>query len=150
MLNLHKLCFEGSKSFAGEFRNIEVVIRNASGEVIHRGTPVKNLKKELDEFIVWYEQNKHSFKPLVLAAIVHNQFEDIHPFQDGNGRVGRLLLNFILLKNGYPPVNIMLRDRAEYYAVLKEYQGNDKLRPTLHFLIKQYKKTLKQVTTKKK
>lgn len=150
LLKLHKLCFEGSKSFAGTFRNAEVVIRNASGEVIHRGTLVKNLKKELNEFINWYKQNKRLFKPLVLAAIVHNQFEDIHPFQDGNGRVGRLLLNFILLQNSYPPINILLEDRAEYYRVLQEYQKNDKLKPTLHFLIKQYKKTLKQVTTKKK
>ena len=149
MLKLHKLCFEGSKPYAGNFRDVEVIIRNARGEVIHRGTPVKELSKELKMFVSWYKQNKKEFKPLVLAAIVHNQFENIHPFQDGNGRVGRLLLNFVLLNQLYPPINILLKDRAEYYSILQEYQKNDKLRPTLHFLIKQYKKTLKQVTTKK-
>lgn len=150
ILKLHKLCFEKSKSFAGKFRNVEVVIRNATGEVIHRGSPAKDLDRELNEFIKWHTKNKTRFKPLVLAAIIHNQFEDIHPFQDGNGRVGRLLLNFILLKNKYPPINIALENRMDYYKTLQEYQKNDKLRPTLQFLIKQYKKTLRQVTTKKK
>ncbi|MBU1854592.1 MAG: Fic family protein, partial [Nanoarchaeota archaeon] len=103
MLKLHKLCFAESKSFAGEFRDVEVGIRNRHGELIHQGTLVKDLDKELKKIISWYKENKNKFKPLVLAAIIHNQFEDIHPFQDGNGRVGRLLLNFILIKNNYPP-----------------------------------------------
>ena len=150
ILKIHKLCFDGSKDFAGKLRNVEVVIRNREGKVIHAGTPVKQLNQELKEFIDWYNKNKNHFKPLVLAAIVHNEFEDIHPFQDGNGRVGRLLLNLILLKNDYPPINILLEDRAEYYYILQKYQKENKLLPTLKFLIKQYKKTLKKVTTKDK
>jgi len=144
---LHKLCFSGSKDFAGQFRKVEVVIRNLRGEVIHKGVPVKELNNYLKEFVDWYKGNKKKFKPLALAAIIHNQFEHIHPFQDGNGRVGRLLLNFILLKNGYPPLNIALEDRREYYSVLNEYSNNHDLRLTVEFLVKQYKKTLK-VTTK--
>jgi Fic family protein len=143
VLKLHELCFKGSKDFAGKFRTVEVVIRGRNREIIHAGTPVKELEKELNEFIKWYQKNKRKFEPLTLAAIIHNQFEQIHPFQDGNGRVGRLLLNFILIKNNYPPINILLEDRAEYYKSLYEYQHNDKLRPTLQFLIKQYKKQLK-------
>jgi fido (protein-threonine AMPylation protein) len=150
MLKLHKLCFEGSKDFAGKFRKVEVVIRDRSGNIIHSGTLVENLDKELKELVEWYKNNKEKFKPLVLAAIIHNEFEDIHPFQDGNGRVGRLLLNYILIKNNYPPINILLEDRMQYYITLQEYQKNNKLRPSLQFLLKQYKKTLKQVTTKKK
>lgn len=148
LLELHKLCFEGSKSFAGKFREVNVVIKNSKGEIIHAGVPKEELDNYLEDFIKWYKENKNKFKPLVLAAIIHNQFEYIHPFQDGNGRVGRLLLNFILLKNNYPPINIMLEDRQEYYKTLQEYQKNDKLKPTLEFLIKQYKKTLKEVSTK--
>ncbi len=150
LLKLHKLCFEGSKSFAGKFRNVNVIIRNAKGEIIHSGVPKEELNDYLKDFIEWYKENKNKFKPLVLAAIIHNQFEYIHPFQDGNGRVGRLLLNFILLKNNYPPINIMLENRQEYYHTLQEYQKRDNLKPTLEFLIKQYKKTLKEVTTKNK
>ncbi len=147
---LHRLCFKGSKPFAGQFRNVEVVIRNSSGNVIHAGVPVSKLNEALKDLVEWHKKNKKKFKPLILAAIIHNQFEHTHPFQDGNGRVGRLLLNFILLKNKYPPINILLNDRTEYYHTLQEYSKNQNLRPTIMFLIKQYKKTLKQMTTKKK
>lgn len=147
---LHKMCFKDSKSFAGDFRKKEVVVVNYKGEVIHRGVPAKKLSNYLKEIEEWYFENKEMFKPLTLASIIHNQFEHIHPFEDGNGRVGRLLLNFILLKNKYPPINIYLKDRQEYYKTLKEYSDNHKLRPTIEFLIKQYKKTEKGVHKNKK
>jgi Fic family protein len=150
LLKLHKLCFNGSKHFAGKLRNVNVVIKNSKGEIVHAGVPKEELTEYLEDFIKWYKENKQKFKPLVLAAIIHNQFEHIHPFQDGNGRVGRLLLNFILLKNNYPPINIMIEDRQEYYKSLQNYSKKDDLKPTLKLLIKQYKKTLKEVSTKKK
>ncbi|MCX6749134.1 MAG: Fic family protein [Candidatus Pacearchaeota archaeon] len=150
LLKLHELCFKDSKPFAGKFRNVNVVVKNSAGQILHAGVPREELDDYLDDFIKWHNENKNKFKPLVLAAILHNQFEHIHPFQDGNGRVGRLLLNFILLKNNYPPINIMLEDRVEYYRTLQEYSRNDNLKFTLKFLIKQYKKTLKDVTTKNK
>ena len=150
MKKLHKFCFENSKSFAGKFRDVEVVIRNAKGEVVHRGVPVKELNTELNKFISWYKKNKNKFKPLVLAVILHNQFEDIHPFQDGNGRVGRLLLNFILLKNDYPPINIYLEDRAKYYEILQKYSKNYELKPSIEFFVQQYEKTFGKVTTNSK
>ncbi|MBN1157265.1 Fic family protein, partial [Candidatus Woesearchaeota archaeon] len=145
---LHMLCFKGSKSFAGQFRDVNVVIRDSKGNMVHQGTPIEQLRKALKEYIFWYNCNKKRFKPLVLAAVIHNQFENIHPFQDGNGRVGRLLLNFILLKNRYPPINIHLENRREYYNILQEYRNNHDLKPTLRFLISQYKKS--GVTTKNK
>jgi len=150
LLKLHNLCFKGSKPFAGKFRNVNVIIRNSIGQIIHTGVPKEELKDYLEDFTEWYKENKDKFKPLTLAAIIHNQFEHIHPFQDGNGRVGRLLLNFILLKNNYPPINIMLEDRREYYQTLQKYSKDDDIKSTLKFLIKQYKKTLKEVATKKK
>ena len=150
LLKLHNFCFKGSKSFAGKFRNVNVVVRNSRGDILHAGVPKEELKDYLNEFIKWYKENKNKFKPLILSAIIHNQFEHIHPFQDGNGRVGRLLLNYILLKNNYPPINIMLEDRQEYYKSLQKYSKQDDLKPTLRLLIKQYKKTLKEVSTKKK
>lgn len=149
MKKLHGICFKGAKNFAGQLRNVEVGVVDSMGNVLHRGTPVSQLNLALKDMMSWYKENKNKFKPLVLASIVHNQFEYIHPFQDGNGRVGRLLLNFILLKNRYPPINITLEDRAKYYWTLQEYQKNQNLKPTVEFLVEQYKKTLKQVTTKK-
>ena len=116
---------------------------------MHRGAPSNQITNLLKELIQWYNDYKNKYHPILLAAVIHNQFENIHPFQDGNGRVGRLLLNFILIKNKYPPINISLEDRAGYYQTLQEYSKNDNLKLTLVFLIKQYQKTLKQVATKK-
>jgi len=146
---LHEFCFKETKQFAGKFRNVNVVIRNSRGEVIHAGVEKFNLMFALNDLVVWYKKNKSRFRPLVLAAIIHNQFEYIHPFQDGNGRVGRLLLNFILLEHNYPPISISLEDRQEYYQTLQQYSNSGNLKPTMQFLIKQYKKTLKKVSTKK-
>ena len=150
LLKLHNFCFKGSKHFSGKLRNVNVVIRNPRGGILHTGVPKEELIDYLNDFIKWHKDNKDKFKPLVLAAILHNQFEHIHPFQDGNGRVGRLLLNYILLKNNYPPINIMLEDRQEYYKSLYEYSKRGDLKPTLKLLIRQYKKTLKEVSAKKK
>ncbi len=146
---LHDLCFHDTKSYAGQLRNVGVVVKNARGEVVHRGIPYSEVKPSLENMVAWYEKNKLTFKPLILAAIMHDEFENIHPFEDGNGRVGRLLLNFILLRYNYPPINIKLQDRVKYYKTLQEYSKNKNIKPTVLFLISQYKKTLKEVTTNK-
>jgi len=146
---LHKICFFKSKSYAGKFRKVNVVIRDSRGRAIHSGVPKGEVNEALREMVVWHNENKTRFRPLVLAAIIHNQFEYIHPFQDGNGRVGRLLLNYILLRNNYPPINILLKDRKKYYAALKEYSSSHNLRPTMDFLVNQYGKTIRMVTMKK-
>lgn len=70
---------------------------------------------------------------------MHNQFENIHPFVDGNGRVGRLLLNNILLRHGLPPVNIDFDRRVEYYRALQAYEHNNNLRPTIELLLSEFK-----------
>jgi Fic family protein len=145
---IHKICFDETKEFAGRFRDLPVVVVNSMGEIVHSGAPVSKLSELLNDLIKWYNKNKKEFKPLILAAIIHNQFEHIHPFQDGNGRVGRLLLNFILLRNKYPPINILLANRGEYYQILQKYSKENDLKPTIKFLIKQYKKTLKSISKK--
>lgn len=139
---LHRIVFKNSKDFAGKFRGkgVEVVVADRYGNVIHRGAPQSHVVKLLNELIKWYDENRGKYHPIVLAAIIHNQFENIHPFQDGNGRVGRLLLNNILLKNGLPPVNIELKNRAEYYSSLQAYEKLGNLRPTIELILKEYGK----------
>jgi Fic family protein len=139
---LHKIVFRNSKEFAGGFRRSgeEVAVVDALGNVIHRGAPSAQVVPLLRRLVKWYAANKGSYQPLVLAAVVHDQFETIHPFRDGNGRVGRLLLINVLLKQGLPPVNIDLRNRAEYYGALREYQSKGNIRPTIELLLKEYGK----------
>ena len=138
---LHRIIFRNSKPFAGKFREagVEVVVKDALGNIVHVGAPSTQIKKRLKELARWYNQNKQKYPPLVLAAVVHNQFENIHPFQDGNGRVGRLLLNNILLKHNMPPLNIELRNRTQYYVALQAYGKAHNIRPTLELMLKEYK-----------
>ena len=136
---IHLICFEGSKHFAGNFRDVEVAVFDNLGNVVHRGAPSEKVEELLSELIVWYEKYNKKIPPLLLAALVHNQFESIHPFQDGNGRVGRLLLNYVLVKHDYPPIDIKLKDRKEYYRILQDYQRTGNMESTLKFLISQYR-----------
>lgn len=138
---LHRIVFENSKPFAGSFREkgTEVAVVDAAGNIVHRGAPSEKITKLLSELIKWYNKNKNKYSPLVLAAVAHNHFETIHPFKDGNGRVGRLLLNNILLKHGLPPANIELKNRSEYYSALQEYQKNSNMRPMLELVLKEYR-----------
>lgn len=138
---LHYIVFKNSKQFAGKFRTkgIEVVIRDGLGNIVHTGAPANRINSLLEELICWYNNHKTKYHPLLLAAIIHNQFENIHPFQDGNGRVGRLLLNNILLKNNLPPVNIGFNNRREYYLALQDYQNKGDIRPTINLILKEYK-----------
>src|SRR3989338_4033683 len=141
MKELHRMTFRNSKSFAGEFRKIgqEVAVVDGYGSIVHRGAPSAMVVKLLKDLVSLYNKSKSKYPPIVLAAVVHNQFENIHPFADGNGRVGRLLLNNILLKHNKPPVNIELKNRKEYYASLKEYENNGNIRPTIELILKEYR-----------
>lgn len=138
---LHRIVFRNSKEQAGRFREkgVEVSVVDSFGNVVHRGAPSGQVVPLLRRLAKWYDENRGSYQPLVLAAVVHNQFETIHPFRDGNGRVGRLLLINVLLKHNLPPVSIDLGNRAEYYRALHEYQVSGNIRPTIELLLKEYR-----------
>ena len=143
---IHYIVFKNSKNFAGKFRKKgqEVVVRTGTGIVVHEGAPSSRVVALLEELVNWYNKYKRNYPEILLAAVVHNQFENIHPFADGNGRVGRILLNNILLKNKLPPLNISLKNQREYYQTLQIYEKEKNIRPTIEFLFKEYK-NLKKV-----
>lgn len=127
ILNLHKMVMEGlvEKSNLGMFRtNIEAIF-NQAGIAIYlppRPTQILPLTQHLIKFI---NSNKETFVP-VRACLAHYSFEKIHPFLDGNGRVGRLLLQLVLAKSGYsmkgllPIEEYLDQHRSQYYQVLNE------------------------------
>lgn len=144
---LHDIVFKNTKDYAGNLRKEgeEVVIKTKSGIIVHEGAPSSRVKPLLKELVEWYNKYKKKYPPVVLAAVVHNQFEIIHPFVDGNGRVGRLLMNNVLIKHGLPPVNIELKNVREYYESLQAYQKRHDLRPTLELMLKEYKELKKSL-----
>lgn len=149
---IHHIIFKNSKSFAGELRKKgeEVVVIDNLHNVVHEGAPQQRINHLLKELVEWYHKNKSKYPALVLGAVVHNQFENIHPFGDGNGRVGRVLLNNVLIKHKLPPINIDLDNQIEYYSSLKAYELNKDLKPTIDLYLKEYSKLSKVLGDHKK
>lgn len=83
-------------------------------------------------------------KALIAAAYFHAKFENIHPFADGNGRAGRLIMNYILLLHKHPPVIIHEEDRKDYYAALEAWDSRQSLEELIRFLQEQTAKTWKK------
>ncbi|MFQ6010265.1 MAG: Fic family protein [Candidatus Aenigmatarchaeota archaeon] len=136
VLKLHKVMTRGilPSHESGKIRKAQVYIRGA------REIPPKpkDVEKELGILLSWYKNNKKRYHPVVVASYFHTAFEQIHPFVDFNGRTGRLLLNFILLKNDFPAIDIRNKDRQRYYSGIRSaIAGN--LKPFVTLVIKYLK-----------
>ncbi|MEM4221977.1 MAG: Fic family protein [archaeon] len=145
ILYWHKKLFEQSKpEIAGKIRNYQVKI---SGSKFVPPFPAE-VYPLLREFFKWYNKNKNKLHPVELAALVHLKFVTIHPFADGNGRISRLLMNFILKKHGYPMLNIPYEKRTSYYNALERSQikkdDNIFLQWFFRRYIKEFKRYLKE------
>ncbi len=111
--SVHNLILNNiDKKNAGAYRKENVLISGAS----HKPTDYIHINYEMETLIHWY--NTVEFHPIEKAALLHCKFVNIHPFIDGNGRTARLLLNFELMKQGYPPIIITVDDRFKYYEAL--------------------------------
>ncbi len=116
---LHLATQQGIDDLAGEYKNMENCITDNDGHLIDNTTPFQFVGKRMDSLIEWHNKNKEKIHPFVLAVIVHNQFVYIHPFNDGNGRVARLLFNFILIKNGFFPIIFYNDEKHKYYSYIR-------------------------------
>jgi Fic family protein len=147
MQRLHGIAFSGTKPYAGLLRRSgeEVVVR-WGGSIALRGVDSKKVPAELERLVDWYNKNLQSYDPLTMAAVVHNRFLTVHPFRDGNGRVARLLLNNILIRNGLAPVDIEAVKRQLYYAALHTYQQEGNFAPTMELLALEYQRMANGVT----
>lgn len=84
---------------------------------IHARTSTLHLTNAMQDLVTWYSASG-DMNPIIRAAELHTRFVQIHPFVDGNGRTGRLLLNLVLMQAGYPPAIIQKEERSRYYDVL--------------------------------
>ncbi len=123
----------------GDYRNSEVRISGSSW------IPPKSIDipEKIDQIIAKYRADKLHMHPIEVAAQIHCSLVQIHPFTDGNGRTARLLMNWILIKNKFPPVIIEVKNKEAYYKAIEEADnGNQK--PFAEFVASQM---LKQYVT---
>jgi len=117
ILLLHKMLISGiDDAIAGRFRKADEWVRVGT----HIGADPKDIEQLLTEIVATYDGDRES-SVITRIAKLHLAFESVHPFCDGNGRIGRVLNNYALIREGYVPINITFVDRARYYEAFKEY-----------------------------
>ncbi|GBF10729.1 Fic family protein [Tepidibacillus sp. HK-1] len=130
---IHSLVLMDRREDRGIYRRVPVTIMGA----IHTPPEPYLVPVQMEQLIMHYEQLS-SLHVVERTAIFHLEFETIHPFIDGNGRTGRLLLNYELMKEGYLPINIKYGDRKRYYNCFTSYHTNGKNPSEMVSLISQY------------
>lgn len=118
---IHYLVLADKKEDRGVYRRVPVRIMGAQHEPVQPYLIEAKMEQLLHDFA---ESNEHIVTKL---ARFHIEFEGIHPFIDGNGRTGRLLINLELMKAGYPPIDIKFTDRIAYYNAFDEYHAKHNL-----------------------
>lgn len=126
ILNIHGLILKSINSKeAGKYRTQPVGVRKSNGEIYHFTEPLL-VKEKMEEFIYWVQTSK-DLHPIQRASEAHYRLVSIHPFIDGNGRTARLIMNLILMQNGYVPSVIRVENRSEYIQAIEKAQNSDSL-----------------------
>lgn len=137
VLYFHKKLFEDTKKdIAGKLRRHQVTI---AGSKFIPSFPAEVYPLLMD-FFRRYRKNKDKMHPVEQAALVHLKLVTIHPFADGNGRISRLMMNFVLKKHGFPMLNIPYEKRAGYYSSLERAQIKKDETIFLQWFFKRYLK----------
>ena len=115
--SIHNLVLADRPEDRGTFRRVNVRIAGALTNPVQPYLIEPKIEELLNNYKVWSE----SMHIVERVAIFHLQFESIHPFIDGNGRTGKLIMNLQLIKEGLPAINIKFADRRKYYDAFDEY-----------------------------
>ena len=115
--SIHSLVLMDQPEDKGVFRRIPVRIMGAFAEPVQPYL----IEPKITELLAADEQRRETMKPIERIARFHLEFEGIHPFIDGNGRTGRLIMNLDLIRCGYPPINVKYTDRKKYYDAFDSY-----------------------------
>lgn len=119
LLSVHNLILRGIiPEDAGRYRRVQVMIKGSA----HMPPQPFIVAKEMEDYFFWFEENKNKMHPVILAAEMHERLVTIHPFIDGNGRTSRLIMNLILLQNGFVIANI----KGDYDSRMTYYQSLEK------------------------
>lgn len=108
----------------GKYKSQPNHVRTATGETFYFTSP-EDTPAEMERLMAWYNEAiaDQELHPLITAAAFHYKFIRIHPFDDGNGRIARILMNLVLMKGGFPPAIIRTDDKENYYRALRQADG---------------------------
>lgn len=128
--NIHALVLMNRPDDKGVYRRIPVRIMGAYTEPVQ---PYM-IAPKMEELIAKNEGREHSMHIIERIARFHLEFEGIHPFIDGNGRTGRLIMNLDLIRNGFPPINVKFADRKRYYDAFDAYYKEENTTPMIELI----------------
>ncbi len=140
ILKLHSIILKDiSERFAGKYRERSIRI---AGSDFKPPIPEK-VPQFIRNLIYWYKKNKNNYHPFELTVLISMKFVTIHPFVDGNGRISRLLMNFLLNKKQYPWINVYKKHRQKYLIAVRKANDED-YDLIFPFLIKTLKENLEE------
>lgn len=138
IVELHKIVTNGLDIETG-YKKVSIVVNNK------KTVPPDETRENMSKLLLWQKtQQKKKSHPFILITIFHNRFERIHPFSDGNGRVGRLLFIWMLLKSGYGIILFKHKNYRSYFSALDQ-ADNDRPKKLFRHCIRVYKKTIQNL-----
>lgn len=135
---IHGIVMRGVIPTAGQYRSYDIEVRGAG----FTPPPFHDVPKHMKGLLDMLNDNPDELRPIELAAQAHYDLAWIHPFEDGNGRMSRLLLNLILVRNGYPFAVMKSVDKPQYLRALREMDVSGNFGPFLIYVSRCVEQTL--------
>ncbi len=137
VLKIHEMYFKDTKpKIAGQYKTHQNRVRGSNFET----TPPKFVLADMKNYFNEFKKLAKQLHPLELAAWAHWKLVRIHPFQDGNGRTARIIMNFVLHKNGYAMIDIKTKEKQQYFKALEKCHYNNNARALATRLVRRFKK----------
>jgi len=130
ILLLHKMLITNIRDgVAGRFRKDDEMVRVGD----HIGLPPEYIELRIQEMLISY--NSEIETPFIhRIAALHTEFESIHPFIDGNGRIGRVINNYLLIREGFPPIIVRNKEKESYYTALRSFDDSHNTKPIIRIV----------------
>lgn len=127
----------------GAYKQLPNSVVQADGTIHYYVDPL-HVAAEMQALCTWVEQSSATHHTAIVAAVAHYNFVRIHPFDDGNGRGARILMNLILLRGGFPPAVLPVTERQDYVEALKDADRGS-IRPFVDFVVAHTRETMQSM-----
>jgi Fic family protein len=127
----------------GQYKSLPNHVLKPDGDIHHYVDPLQ-VTSQMEELVEWLEKKAATVHPVIVAAMAHYHFVRIHPFDDGNGRGARILMNYILVRSGFSPAIVKNEKRSKYLDTLNE-ANNGNYKEFVGFIVQTIYETLRDV-----